>query len=50
VDDLFLTLAPKLAGGEAPRLIEGELPRIAELSLDWLLEEDGELFARYTRP
>lgn len=50
VDDLFLTIAPKLAGGEAPRLIEGELPAVTELRLDWLLEEDGELFARYRRP
>ena len=49
VDDLFLTIAPKLAGGEAPRIIEGELPGVAPLELSWLLEEDGELFARYRR-
>lgn len=49
VDDLFLTIAPKLAGGEAPRIVEGELPGIAELELAWLLEEEGELFARYSR-
>jgi riboflavin-specific deaminase-like protein len=49
VDDLFLTIAPKLAGGEAPRIIEGDLPAIAELELSWLLEEDGELFARYRK-
>jgi riboflavin-specific deaminase-like protein len=49
VDDLFLTIAPKLAGGEAPRIVEGELPAVAELELGWLLEEDGELFARYQR-
>ncbi len=49
VDDLFLTIAPKLAGGDAPRVIEGELPAVAPLSLAWLLEEDGELFARYSR-
>jgi riboflavin biosynthesis pyrimidine reductase len=49
VDELFLTIAPKLAGGEAPRIIEGELPSVAELELAWLLEEDGELFARYRR-
>ena len=48
VDDLFLTTAPKLSGSPgAPRIIEGELPEIAPLELDWLLEEDGELFARY---
>jgi riboflavin biosynthesis pyrimidine reductase len=49
VDDLFLTIAPKLAGGEAPRILEGDLPAIAPLELTWLLEDDGELFARYTR-
>jgi riboflavin-specific deaminase-like protein len=49
VDDLFLTIAPKLAGGDAPRIIEGDLPGIAELELAWLLEEGGELFARYRR-
>jgi riboflavin biosynthesis pyrimidine reductase len=49
VDELFLTIAPKLAGGGAPRILEGELARIAPLELAWLLEEDGELFARYRR-
>lgn len=49
VDDLFLTIAPKLAGGAAPRIIEGELPAVAELELAWLLEHEGELFARYRR-
>jgi riboflavin-specific deaminase-like protein len=48
VDELFLTIAPKLAGGKAPRILEGELPGVALLELAWLLEEDGELFARYT--
>lgn len=48
VDDLFLTVAPKLVGGEAPRIIEGAvLPETAELELAWLLEHEGELFARY---
>src|SRR6266516_308030 len=46
VDELFLTIAPKLAGGGAPRILEGELPAVAELELAWLLEQDGELFAR----
>ncbi len=49
VDDLFLTIAPKLVGGEAPRIVEGALPGIVPLELAWLLEDDGELFARYTR-
>jgi riboflavin biosynthesis pyrimidine reductase len=50
VDELFLTVAPKLVGGEAPRIVEGDvLPEAAELELAWLLEQDGELFARYRR-
>jgi riboflavin biosynthesis pyrimidine reductase len=50
VDELFLTIAPKLSGGEARRIVEGTLPAVAELELLWLLEEEGELFARYRRP
>ncbi|HEX8753051.1 MAG TPA: dihydrofolate reductase family protein [Solirubrobacterales bacterium] len=50
VDELFLTIAPKLNGGSGPpSLVEGELPRVIDLELLWLLEEDGELFARYGR-
>jgi riboflavin-specific deaminase-like protein len=49
VDELFLTIAPKLSGGEAPRIVEGPLPEVVGLELAWLLEEDGELFARYRR-
>jgi riboflavin biosynthesis pyrimidine reductase len=49
VDELFLTIAPKLSGGEAPRILEGTLPEVVGLELAWLLEEDGELFARYRR-
>ena len=47
VDELFVTHAPKLAGGEGPGLVTG-LPELERpLELAWLLEEDGELFARY---
>ena len=49
VDDLFLTIAPKLVGGDAPRIIEGDLPGVTELELSWLLQEGSELFARYRR-
>jgi riboflavin-specific deaminase-like protein len=47
VDELFVTHAPKLAGGDGPGLVTdlAELERPLELA--WLLEEDGELFARY---
>lgn len=46
-DELFLTIAPKLAGGEAPRILEGSLPGVIDFELGWLLESGGELFARY---
>ena len=50
VDELFLTTAPRLTGAEAPRILEGDaLPAIANLELAWLLEQEGELFARYRR-
>ena len=49
VDDLFLTIAPKLSGREAPRILEGDLPAVAELELAWLLERESELFAHYRR-
>ncbi len=51
VDELFVTLAAKLSGGEGPpSLLEGELPGVIDLELAWLLEESGELYARYRRP
>ena len=46
-DELFLTIAPKIAGGEGPRILEGALPDVEEVELAWLLESEGELFARY---
>jgi riboflavin biosynthesis pyrimidine reductase len=49
VDELFLTIAPKLSGSEGPRIVEGPLPEVVGLELAWLLEQDGELFARYRR-
>ncbi len=50
VDELFLTTAPRLTGGDAPRILEGApLPGTAELELSWLLEQEGEIFARYRR-
>ncbi len=49
VDELFLTIAPKLAGSGAPNILEGGLAEVAELELVWLLEQGGELFARYRR-
>ncbi len=49
-DELFLTTAPRMTGAaEAPRILEGQpLPQATELELTWLLEHEGEIFARYT--
>jgi riboflavin-specific deaminase-like protein len=50
VDELFVTHAPKLAGGDGPGLAVG-LPELERpLEVLWLLDEDGELFARYRVP
>jgi 5-amino-6-(5-phosphoribosylamino)uracil reductase len=51
VDELFLTLAPKLTGGGmSPSLSAGpELPEIATLELVWALEHENSLFLRYAR-
>jgi 5-amino-6-(5-phosphoribosylamino)uracil reductase len=49
VDELFLTLAPKLAGGGTdPSVTAGPpLPELASLELVWALEDEGSLFLRY---
>jgi riboflavin biosynthesis pyrimidine reductase len=48
VDELFLTLAPVVAGPGERSLLEGPaLPAALDLALLWLLESDGNLFARY---
>ncbi len=47
VDELFLTIAPKLAGAGPPSILEGGLGEPLRLELAWLLEDEGELFARY---
>jgi riboflavin-specific deaminase-like protein len=50
VDELFVTHAPKLAGGEGPGLAVGLSELERPLDVAWLLEKDGELFARYRVP
>jgi riboflavin biosynthesis pyrimidine reductase len=52
VDELFVTHAAKLAGGEGPHLVAGLPERERALELAWLLHEPttGELFARYRVP
>ncbi len=47
VDELFITLGPKLAGGVGPRMAENLAGGPIELELRWLLQEGSELFARY---
>jgi 5-amino-6-(5-phosphoribosylamino)uracil reductase len=49
VDELFLTLAPKLTGGgTSPTVSTGpELAELAPLALVWALEHDDSLFLRY---
>ncbi len=47
VDELFVTHAPKLAGGDGPSLAVGLSESERPVELAWLLHEDGELFARY---
>ena len=52
VDELFLSIAPKLTGGgSAPAISSGpELAELGELSLTWALELDGALYLRYRLP
>jgi riboflavin-specific deaminase-like protein len=49
VDELFLSIAPKLVGGgDEPTISTGrELPEPAGADLIWLCESDGELFTRW---
>ena len=49
VDELFLTTVPKLAGGAGALTIVGAAAIDAPVGarLEWLLEYDGELYARY---
>ncbi|MEJ7707072.1 MAG: dihydrofolate reductase family protein [Nocardioidaceae bacterium] len=50
LDELCLTLTTRLVSGRALRLTSGEaLDPPYALRLTQLLEQDGELFARYTR-
>ena len=50
VDELFLSIAPKLTGGgSAPAITAGpELSDLRVLSLVWALELDGALYLRYS--
>jgi 5-amino-6-(5-phosphoribosylamino)uracil reductase len=49
VDELFLTIAPKLVGGGAsPTISNGpELKELQPMEVAWALEHDGALYMRY---
>jgi riboflavin biosynthesis pyrimidine reductase len=50
VDELFLTIAPTLIGGDELGITAGGSLRYAlALRLVWVLEQDGHLFLRYAR-
>ena len=51
LDELCLTLSPRLVAGTGPRVLAGpELPRPLELEIVHLIEEDGFLFYRLAVP
>jgi riboflavin biosynthesis pyrimidine reductase len=51
LDELFLTLAPRLTGGGEPSLIAPPpLPELLGLRLRWLLHREDSLYARYAIP
>ncbi|WP_461000166.1 pyrimidine reductase family protein [Streptomonospora sediminis] len=50
LDELCLTLSPRLLGPEAARIVAGDSPsHTFDLRLDGLLESEGTLFMRYLR-
>jgi riboflavin-specific deaminase-like protein len=52
IDELFVTHAPKLAGGTGPGIVVGLPEAERNVELAWLLADDdsGELFGRYRLP
>jgi riboflavin-specific deaminase-like protein len=51
VDELFLSIAPKLAGGTGQTIVSGpEFEPVIGMELVWLLEAGGDLFLRYRIP
>jgi len=47
LDDLFLTLGPRLGGEEVPGIVDGAFPA-ADLALEWVLRHGDELLLRYS--
>ncbi len=51
LDELCLSLAPLVTGGDAPRIVEGaRMPDVQRMRLVSLIEQKGFLFTRYLRP
>ncbi|MFF7455318.1 pyrimidine reductase family protein [Kitasatospora sp. NPDC008115] len=51
LDELCLSLAPLLTGGDAPRVLhDAQLPDVQRMRLVSLIEQEGFLFTRYLRP
>jgi len=50
LDELCLSLAPVLSGGDAPRILQGpQMPAVQRMRLVSLIEQKGFLFTRYLR-
>ncbi|MCY4664220.1 MAG: dihydrofolate reductase family protein, partial [Acidimicrobiaceae bacterium] len=48
IDELCLSIAPLLAGGNSPRIVHGSLRTVPlNLTIDHLLEASDTLFVRY---
>ncbi|WP_371479125.1 pyrimidine reductase family protein [Kitasatospora sp. NBC_00315] len=51
LDELCLSTAPLITGGDAPRIVQGaQMPDVQLMRLVSLIEQKGFLFARYLRP
>ena len=50
VEELCLTVAPRIVGGTAGRIVTGPPAAMPMLELAHVLEDDGFLFCRYLRP
>ncbi|CAN0208341.1 unnamed protein product, partial [Phaeothamnion confervicola] len=49
IDELDLTLSPRVAGGQGARVTHGALPINRRMHLAHVLQDDGFLFTRYVR-
>lgn len=49
LDELCLTLSPRLIAGDGPRILNGPIMDVQPMRLDHLIQEDGFLFLRYVR-